>query len=175
MSSACNPFPQQSLQSTARRDLVMLPLTVQTVITCRLPLVCTFLTWFLNFSAKASVLMPFMHNYVLNHSFLFLAVSLLAFPFWDVTLDSHSLKEDRLNLAHGFRRFNVWSPGSKAEVSWWEGTAGERCSFHGGQETAEEQCQRRGDMESDIFPVVTPRITTQSHPEECFTNLLGIL
>lgn len=168
MSSACNPFPQQSLQSTARRDLVMLPLTVQTVITCRLPLVCTFLTWFLNFSAKASVLMPFMHNYVLNHSFLFLAVSLLAFPFWDVTLDSHSLKEDRLNLAHGFRAFSSWLATKQQHDrrAWWTKVT------H--LTVARKQSRRLPEKKVLGGPHGVPKLTsllpTQRSPEVCFTS-----
>lgn len=72
--------------------------------------------------------------------------------------DTHNLKEESFNLAHGFGGFGIQLAGYKAETAWWKGTTEERCSTYGSQEAG-------GGAQSTNTPIrVTPAVTHLLRP-----------
>lgn len=82
--------------------------------------------------------------------------------------NTHNLKDERFNLAQGFRGFSAWSPGSKQEhhgrrVRW----SSKMLSSSGLGNRAGGQCQSGMGPGLDTDPKVIPPGPTQTQPGAC--------
>lgn len=61
---------------------------------------------------------------------------------WDMTFNTHILKEKRFNFVHSFQGFTPWDVGSKGERSWQRSVMKQSCLVHGGQKAEQGESAR---------------------------------